>query len=142
MIGKGDVGRRPESPFHAVSEVAEMNVGEVELGVPFRISSQADAFSRKSLADMIVVSFVAKLATRGDRFHFKVFGINHRPVVLIEPTRAGLVDLARALLRDRLVWTLMVVDVPPAFKAALLRAHIRGGWLGGFGFKIAVHAFV
>ena len=98
MVRRGDVGRRPESPRRTIGQIAEVHIGEIELGLPFGVEAQPDTFLGEGLADMITFSFVRQKAAGGDLLHFAVRRINQRFVILVKPPRTGLVKFAGALL--------------------------------------------
>ena len=60
--------------------------------------------------------------------------------MLVEPAAAGMVKLGGTTLIERLVWSVVIVGVAPAFKSALLSGQIGRGRLGRFGLQIPVHA--
>ena len=98
MVRRGDVGRRPESPLRTMSEIPEVDVGEMELGLAFGVETQPHAFVCERLTHMIAFSFVRQEAALGDALDFEVRRIDQRFVVLIEPAGTGLVKLAGSLL--------------------------------------------
>ena len=66
---------------------------------------------RERLTDMIAFSFVRQEAAAGDRLDFAVRRIDERFVILIESARTGLVKFAGALLIERLVGPVVIVDI-------------------------------
>ena len=97
--GSGDISCWPESPaLSVIGEIAEMNIGEVQLGPALGIEVQTDPFIGEGFTNVIVLALVRQVAARGNHFYFKVGRIDQRFVVLVEPAAAGLVKLGRTLL--------------------------------------------
>ena len=122
--------------------MTEENVGEVHLGFTVVVTAQSDAFSGKCVANEVVATFVSDAAGAGDDFDFLVGGVDQWFVILTDAPRTGVVKLGWGLLIERLMGTLMIIRVAPAFKATLLGADVGRGRLDRFGFQVPMHAFV
>ena len=81
-----------------MGQIAKVDVGEMQLSLALGVTVQAHAFVREGFTHMIAFSFVRQETTLRDALDFKVRRIDQRFVVLIKPTRTGLVKFAGALL--------------------------------------------
>ena len=122
LAGGDDIGARLEAAASGIEgQMAQMDVGKVEVGLAGGIEFQADRFTGEGLADMIVVAFMGQVAGNGHDLDLLIRRIDQRFVVLAQAPGAGMVKLGRRALVERLVGPLMVVGVLPALEAALLR---------------------
>ena len=127
-LGRCDVGRWFEPPLRAVNEVPEMEIGEMQFGLAVSIEAKANALVGEGFADVIGPALVGKLPGGGNHLHLEIAWIEQRFVVLVEPAGAGLVEIRRELLIERLVRAVMIVAVLPALETALLGREVhRGG---------------
>jgi len=69
-------------------EIAEVDVGEVQLGPALGVEVEADALAGEHLADLIVFAFVREVPARGDDLHFVIGRVDQGFVVLVEPAGA------------------------------------------------------
>src|SRR5690606_26463119 len=119
-----------------------VDVGKMHLGAPVIGPAQADAFTGKGFAEVVIAALVGEMAGVGDHFDLMITGIDHRIVVFAEASGTGVVILGWRVLIERLMGALVIIGVPPAFEATLLGRQVRRGWLGGLGLQVAMHAFV
>jgi hypothetical protein len=84
VVGRNDVGWRPESFLRVVVKVAEMDVGEGQLGAVVGIPLQADAAAGEDFAEMIVVALVPKMTGGGNALHQPALGAAHGGVVVAQ----------------------------------------------------------
>ena len=81
--------RRVEAPALGVEgEIAELHVGEAQLGPAGGTKPQPDALAGEGVADMIIAALVREVPGGRDDLHLVVRGIDQRLVVLAEATRA------------------------------------------------------
>jgi hypothetical protein len=123
-------------------EMAEVDVGEEEVGLPAGEVMQADAFAVEGLADMVVVPFMREVSAMGNNLHLEVLGIDQRSVILVLASCAGMVEIGRALHLQCLMGALVIIDMAPALEGPLLGWEGGRRRLGDLGFKITMHAFV
>jgi len=90
MVRRGDVGRRPESPLRTKGEISQMNIGEIQLGLPGGVKLQPHLFVREGLAHMIRFPLMGQETAGGNLFDLIVRRIDQRFVALIQPSDTGL----------------------------------------------------
>src|SRR5690606_29075408 len=71
------------SRIGCVAQVAEVHVGEVQLGLTFGVEPQPEAFVRKRLADVVEPPLVRKLPVFGNRLYFELRRVEHGFVILV-----------------------------------------------------------
>ena len=92
MGGRGDEGRRTPRIVGIKGEGAEVDVGEIQLGVSVGGVVQADAFATEGFADVVGAAFMCEVSAGGNDFDLEMLGIDQRLVVLIQASRTVMVS--------------------------------------------------